>query len=287
MFLLPQHEQLQFTIFTPCGESSTLTGALCKWWIVSHDCPNHSVSTLEVHKYVSVGKSNTDIPLKFELACSFPCANPLPALARYTHQRNTDFLFQCSQVVSVFKWNALLGKEATHLKERHFDANNEEDGSADDEDGFAIVDVVNMTESRGKNLVPIDDGSVGDAVLKETVGLVEDLVVHELPTDSPAYLEGGALNWLDKNKKRDGSFTLSFSDNDSECDSNFITLPVGVFPPAGVSQKRTAAIRCIHLFSTFSFRFGRDFLDKDARMCASLPVYPNEGGIIHQPYFPS
>jgi NADH dehydrogenase FAD-containing subunit len=78
-------------------------------------------------------------------------------------------LFQHSQVVSVSKWNALLGKEATHLKEMHFYANNEEDESADDEDIFAIVDVADMTESPGKNLVPIDDGSVGDAVLKQTV----------------------------------------------------------------------------------------------------------------------
>jgi hypothetical protein len=50
------------------------------------------------------------------------------------------------------------------------------------------------------------------------------------------------LNWLDKNKNRDGSFTLSFSDDDSECDSDFITLPPGAFPLVGVSPKRTAVI---------------------------------------------
>jgi hypothetical protein len=76
----------------------------------------------------------------------------------------------------------------------------------------------------------------------ETVGLVYNLVVHELPTDSPAYTEGGALNWLNKNKKRDGSFNLSFSDDDSECDSDFITSPPGVFPLPLVSHKWTAAI---------------------------------------------
>jgi hypothetical protein len=124
----------------------------------------------------------------------------------------------------------------------HFDANNKEDECAGDEDGFAIVDVADMMESPGKNLVPIDDGSVGDAVLTETVGLVDDLVAHELPTDSPAYSGGGTLNWLDKNKKRDGSFNLSFSNDDSECDSDFITLPPGVFPLVGVSQNWTAAI---------------------------------------------
>jgi hypothetical protein len=198
-FYFPSMSSSSLHIFTPNGESSTITGALCKRWIVSHDCPNYFVSTLEVHKYVPVGKSITDIPLKFELARSYPCANPIPTLARYT-QCNTVFLFQ----------NALLGKEATHLKEMHSDANNEEEESAEDEDDFAIVDVADMTESPGNKFVPIDNGSVGNTALKQTVGLVNDLVVYELPTDSPTHSEGSALNWLDKNKKRDGSFTLSF-----------------------------------------------------------------------------
>jgi hypothetical protein len=157
-----------------------------------------------------------------ELARSPTCANPLPTLVWYK-QRNTNFLFQRSQVVSVSKWNALLGKEATHLKEIHFDA-------SDDEDGIATVDVADMTESPGKDLVPIDDHSVGDPVLKQTVGVVKDFVVHELPIDSTEYLEGSALNWLDKNKTRDGSFSLSFLDNESKYDLNFPTIPAGLLP---------------------------------------------------------
>jgi hypothetical protein len=49
-------------------------------------------------------------------------------------------------VASVSKWNVLLGKEATSSKESHFDANNEEDNSTDDEDGIAMADVVDTTE---------------------------------------------------------------------------------------------------------------------------------------------
>jgi hypothetical protein len=156
-FYFPDPLGSSLRIFTPGGETSTITGALRKRWIVSHDCSNHFSSTSDLHEYVPVGKSITDIPLKFELARSYPCDNPIPTLARYP-ERNPDFLFELSQVVSVSKWNALLGKEATHLKEMHFDANNEEDESADDEDGFAIVDVADMTESPGMNSVPIDDG---------------------------------------------------------------------------------------------------------------------------------
>jgi hypothetical protein len=79
-------------------------------------------------------------------------------------------------------------------------------------------------------------------MLEQTVGVVEDLVVAELPTDSLAYLEGCALNWLDKDKTRDGFFSLSLLDNETECDSNFLTLPVGVLPTVDVPQKGTATI---------------------------------------------
>jgi hypothetical protein len=54
--------------------------------------------------------------------------------------------------------------------------------------------------------------------------------------------QGGNLNWLDKNEKRDGSFFLSFSDEESECDPGFYTLSAGVIPYRGVSQKRRASI---------------------------------------------
>jgi hypothetical protein len=90
--------------------------------------------------------------------------------------------------------------------------------------------------------MPLNDGSYEDTVLEQTVGVVEDLVIAELTTDSLAYLEGCALSWLDKNKTRDGSFTLSFLDNESECDSNFLTLPAGVLPTDGVSKKKTTTI---------------------------------------------
>jgi hypothetical protein len=73
-------------------------------------------------------------------------------------------LFQRSLVVSVSKWNALLGKEATSSKESHFDANNEEDNSANNEDGIAMADVVDATEFPGSDLVPIEDGLAGLSV---------------------------------------------------------------------------------------------------------------------------
>jgi hypothetical protein len=136
----------------------------------------------------------------------------------------------------------LLGKETTPQKEMHLDTNDEEDNSTDNDDGIAIVDVADMTESPRKDLVPIKDGSYGDTVLEQTVGVVEDLVVAELPTDSLAYLEGCALTWLDKNKTRDESFSLSFLDNESKCDSGFLILPAGVLPTVGASQKQTATI---------------------------------------------
>jgi hypothetical protein len=139
-------------------------------------------------------------------------------------------LFQRSPVVSVSKWNALLGKEATSLKESNFDANNEEDDSPNDEDGIAMADVVDTTEFPGSDLVPIEDGLGGVSVLWQTVGLVDDLVVCELPTHSTPHSKGGDLNWLDKNEKRDGAFFLSFSDEESECDPGFYTLPDGVLP---------------------------------------------------------
>jgi hypothetical protein len=110
-------------------------------------------------------------------------------------------LFQRSPVVSVSKWNALLEKEATSLKESHFNANNEEDDSADNEDGIAMTDVVDTTEFPGSDLVPIVDGLAGISVLWQRVGLVDDLVVRELPTHSTPHSEGGDLNWLDKNEK--------------------------------------------------------------------------------------
>jgi hypothetical protein len=136
----------------------------------------------------------------------------------------------------------LLGKETTPRKEMHLDTNDREDNSTDDDDGIAILEVADMTESPQKDLVPIKDSSYGDTVLEQTVGVVEDLVVAELPTDSLSYLEGFALNWLDKNKTRDKLFSLSFLDNESNCDSDFLTLPAGVLPTVGVSQKRTATI---------------------------------------------
>jgi hypothetical protein len=146
-------------------------------------------------------------------------------------------------VLSVSKWNALLGKEVTSSKESHFDANNEEDDSADNEDGIAMADVVDTMEFPGSDLVPIEDGLAGVSVLRQTVGLVDDLVVRELPTHSTPHSEGGHLNWLDKNEKRDNAFFLSFSDEESECGPGYYTLPAGVLPSSrGVSQKRRASI---------------------------------------------
>jgi hypothetical protein len=240
-FYFPDLAGSSLSIYTSGGDSSTLTGALFKRWIVSHDCPAHFENTTELHQYVPVGKFITDIPLKFELARSLPSVNPQPTLDRYS-QRNT---FQCSPVVSVSKWNALLGKDATSSKELHFDANNEEDDSADDEDGITMADVVDTTEFPGSALVPIEDGLVGVSVLRQTVGLVDDLVVHELPTHTTRHWEGGDLKWLDKNEKRDGAFFLSFLDEESECNPGYCTLLAGVLPLSrGVSQKRRASIDC-------------------------------------------
>jgi hypothetical protein len=202
-FYFPDLADSSLSIYTPGGDSSTLTGALFKRWIVSHDCLAHFENTAELHQYVPVGKFITGIPLKFELARSLPSVNPQPTLDRYS-QRNTDFLFQCSPVVSVSKWNALLGKDATSSKESHFDANNEEDDSTNDEESIAMADVVDTTEFPGSDLVTsIEDGLAGVSVLRQTVGLVDDLAVRELPTHSTPHLEGGDLNWLDKNEKRD------------------------------------------------------------------------------------
>jgi hypothetical protein len=105
-------------------------------------------------------------------------------------------LFQRSPVVSVSKWNTLLGKEATSSKESHFDANNEEDDSADNEDGIAMADVVDTAEFPGSDLVRIEDGFAQVSVLRQTVGLVDDLVVRELPTHSTTHLEDGDLNFF-------------------------------------------------------------------------------------------
>jgi hypothetical protein len=87
----------------------TLTGALLKRWIVSHDCPVHFENTTELHQYVPVGKFITDILLKFELARSLPSVNPQPTLDRYS-QRNTDFLFPRSPVVSVIQMECAAWK---------------------------------------------------------------------------------------------------------------------------------------------------------------------------------
>jgi hypothetical protein len=84
-------------------------------------------------------------------------------------------LFQRSPVVSVSKWNALLGKEATSSKESHFDAINEEDDSAGNEDDIAMTDVVDTVEFPGSDLVPFEDGLARVSVLPQTVGLVDDL----------------------------------------------------------------------------------------------------------------
>jgi hypothetical protein len=118
------------------------------------------------------------------------------------------------------------------------------DDSADDEDGISMADVVGTMEFPGSDFVPIDDGLVGVSVLQQTVGLVDDLVVCELPTHSTPLSEGGDLNWLDKNEKRDGALLLSLSDEESECDPGFNTLPAGVLPSRGVSQKWRASLHC-------------------------------------------
>lgn len=245
-FYFPDKNGSCLRIFMSDGKSSTLTGALFERWIVSHDCPNHFVSTTQVHKYVPVGKSITHIPLKFELARSLSRGNPLPNLSRYK-QRNIDYLFLRSPVVSVSKWNVLRGQGATSLKEIDCDANNvgEDDGGNEDE-GIAKEDAAEMSDSPRNNLVPIDDGFIRVAVLRKTVGLGEDLEVQALSKKSPAFSEDGSLNWLDRNRKRDGSFSLSLSDDESECDSNygsdFLTLPACTFPSGGISKKRTASL---------------------------------------------
>jgi hypothetical protein len=91
--------------------------------------------------------------------------------------------------------------------------------------------------------VPIEYGLAGISVLQQTAGLVDNLVVRELPTHSTPHSECGNLNWLDKNEKRDGAFFLSFSDEESKCNPGFYTLPAGVLPSShGVLQKRRASI---------------------------------------------
>jgi hypothetical protein len=91
--------------------------------------------------------------------------------------------------------------------------------------------------------VPIEDGLAGVSVLQQTVGLVDDLVVPELPTHPPPHLEGGNLNWLDKNEKRDASFFLSFLDEESECDPGFYTLPRWCSPLTWCIQKTEGLFR--------------------------------------------
>lgn len=100
-------------------------GSLCKWWTVS-DCPNCFMKFLEVYEFVPVRKNVTYIMLKFEFAYSPSPADPMPNI-KYYNQRNTGFLFEHSQVVSVSKWNGLMGKEVTTQKEMHVDTNGKED----------------------------------------------------------------------------------------------------------------------------------------------------------------
>jgi hypothetical protein len=157
-FYFPNKNGSCLRIFSSDSKSLTLTGALFEQWIVSHDGPNHFVSATQAHKYVPVGKSITHIPLKFKQARSFSCGTPLPNLLRYK-QRNIDFLFHCGQVVSVSKWNALLGQEATSLKEIHCDENHvgEDDGDYNEE-GLSIDNAAVMLDSPQKDSVPINDG---------------------------------------------------------------------------------------------------------------------------------
>ena len=140
-------------------------------------------------------------------------------------------------MVSVSKWNTLLGKEATSSKESHFDANNEEDNSADNADGIAMADVVDTAEFPGSDLVPIEDGFAQVSVLRQTVGLVDDLVVRELPTHSTPHSEDGNLNWLDKKEKRDGAF-FSPSRMKSPNATPAITLYPLVFSPRHVVYRK-------------------------------------------------
>jgi hypothetical protein len=67
-FYFPGSAGSSLSIYTPGGDSSTLTGALFKRWIVSYNCPTHFENTTELHQYVPVGKFITAIPLKFKLA---------------------------------------------------------------------------------------------------------------------------------------------------------------------------------------------------------------------------
>jgi hypothetical protein len=101
-FYFPDKSGSCLRIFTPGDENSIISGSLFERWIVAHNCPKPSMPTSEVYNYVPVGKSITDIQLKFKLARSPSCANPCPNLVHY-NQCNADFLFQRSQVVSVSK----------------------------------------------------------------------------------------------------------------------------------------------------------------------------------------
>jgi hypothetical protein len=154
-----------------------------------------------------------------------------------TPNATLTFCFSAARwLVSVSKWNPLLGKEGTPWKESHFDANNEEDDSAVNEDGIAMADVVDTTEFPGSDLVPIEDGLVGVSVLQQTVGVVDDLVVCELPTHSTPHSEGGDFNWLDKNEKRDSAF-FSPSRMMSPNATPVLTLYPRVFSPHVVYPK--------------------------------------------------
>jgi hypothetical protein len=199
------------------------------------------VNTSDLHKSVLVGKSVTYTSLKFELTRSPLPANPLPKM-NYYKPRNIDFFFQRSLVVSVSKWNALLGKESTNPKENHADTNGDDNESLDDHDGIHTVYDARMTKSSGAGLHSHNDGSYVDMVLEQTLGEVQDLVVAKAPMDSTASPGDHALDWQDINKSKDVSFSLSFSDNGSDQGSFTFISPTAVLPAVGVLQNRNATM---------------------------------------------
>jgi hypothetical protein len=66
-----------------------------------------------------------------------------------------------------------------------------------------------MTEFPGSDLVPIEDGLAGVSVLQQTVGLVDDLVVHELPTHSTLHSEARRQFELAGQERKKGRFLFS------------------------------------------------------------------------------
>jgi hypothetical protein len=192
-FYFPDKSATHLGTFTPGGDSLTISGSLFERWTVSDDCPNHFVNTSDLHDFVPVGKSLTYISSKFELARSPPSANPLTNMTYYKPQ-NIDYLFQRSQVVSVSKWNALLGKESTNPMENHADTNSKDGKSLDDDDGTNMVNDAGMTESTRVGLQSRNDCSYVDSVLEQTLGEIQHLVVAEEHRDSTVYPEDHALN---------------------------------------------------------------------------------------------